>query len=327
MDWFKTRSPMPRRRSSDIWNQLARTSLEQMLLDLEDDTDTVLGEILPSIFKLPRELRDIIYDFLWQDVILAFQQDSFIVVARYRSQNINQPPHTFPVWLSVCRQMRGESIEKFHATAHFSIGEIDRLPAYGHRYYSEVSMAWTSVLSHHMGVQWSSDNRPFSVFTIKEIHSDLLDLKFAKQVTISDLEIEWSVLATDRTGCHHPFLIDCEGPCCDRIVGVAIKVRESPIFSQVTPLLDFGEDGVQTLELSIASGYLPWSSNNVKEILYDWSCFDELPSCVGAVTIEPRIKHWQPAMAITKIRRKCRDFSSSRPRRVDYSVLLSARST
>ena len=311
MDWFAKRPPAPKPRSS---NEMARTSTKQMLLDLEDEAGPLLCDSPLHIFQLPRELRDLVYDCLWQDVILAFRQGEHIVVARYRHQNIDQPPHGFPSWLSVCGQMRSESIECFYATAYFSVGEIDVLPAYGHRLYSASSMSWTSVLSNHVDVNWSRPigSGPVSVFTVKEIRSDLLRLKHAKHVQISELEIDWTIHSFDRSLCHQPFLADCVWPCCERVLGLALKPREGSIFSKLRPLLDLGDNGIRKLEFTIKPGYLPWSQNTTRVTMYDWSFFDELPKCVRAVTVEEEVGNWYPATATTELRRECEEFNYSR---------------
>jgi len=317
MDWFAKRPPAPKPRSSDIWNEMALMSTKRMLLDLEEEAGPLVCGKALHIFQLPRELRDLVYDCLWQDwqdIILAFRQDEHIVVARYKHQNTDQPPHGFPSWLSVCRQMRSESFKCFYATAYFSVGEIDVLPAYGHRLYSASSMAWTSVLSNHVDVHWSRPfrSRPVSVFPVKEIRSDLLLLKHAKNVQVSELEIDWTIHSVNRSFCHHPFLAGCVWACCERVLGLAIKPREGSIFSNLRPLLNLGKNGIRNLEFTIKPGYLPWSQNTTRVTMYDWSFFDDLPTCVRAVTVEAEVGLWYPATAVTELRRKCEEFNCSR---------------
>jgi hypothetical protein len=284
-----------------------------MLLDLEADAAVISPDDPLHLLQLPRELRDQIYDYLWQDVILGFRQEDFIVVARYRNQNIHQPPHEFPRWLHTSRQMRSESVERFYATALFSIGEIDCLPAYGHRYFSTTSKAWTSVLSTYVNTRWCRESRPVSVFTIKRICSDLLVLENAKHVKVSGLELTWSVHSEDRGHCRNLFLEECYDPCCERVMKAAVEPSQGFDFSKLVSLLKYGTHGIRTLDITITPMPMSWNRNVVTDILYDWSFFDSLPGCVRSITVEGDDELWDSAQAgpvLAEARRKCVEFRS-----------------
>lgn len=309
MDWCAKCPPAPKRRCSNTWDATSLLSTKQMLLDLEGATELAPRDTPLHIFQLPRELRDLIYDILWQDTIFAFRQDNIVVVARYKNENIDQPPPGVPEWLKICNQMRSESIERFYATAQVSVGEIDRLPAYGHRHFSTASMVWESVISDYVDVHWSRDTRPFSVFSIKEVRSNLLLLKYAKHVKLSALGIVWSVHSQDRDRCQSSFQEHCWSNCCQVVLEVAIIPPEELDFSKFLSLLDTGESGVRRLEISIKPGF-PWSKNIPEDILYDWSYLDKLPNCPRAVTLEAYDADWYPAAAMAEVRRKCEDINS-----------------
>ncbi|KAF2833459.1 hypothetical protein CC86DRAFT_365350 [Ophiobolus disseminans] len=312
MDWFAKRPPAPMRRCSSTRNEPTLMSTKRLLLDLEDDIEVVSRDTPLHIFQLPRELRDLIYDILWLDIILAYQQENFIVIARYKTQNIDQPPQGIPEWLRVREQMRSESIERFHAAAPFSVGEIDRLPAFGHRHSSEISMAWESVFSNYVDIHWSRDGRPFSVFSIKEIRSKLVLLQHAKHVKVSALEIEWSVRSQDRYHCQYPFQDYCHESCCQTVLGVAIRPCGEFDLEKLMSLLDTGENGMRRCEVSVRPGHLPWSGNILKDTLYVWSFLDKLPNCPRAMTLEAYDALWFPALAMAAVERKCEDISSLR---------------
>jgi hypothetical protein len=117
---------------SHTGDQAGSIPTQQMHLDLDHNNETPACDKQSHFSRLSRELRDYIYDYLWQDVIMGFRQNENIVVARFSKQNLGPQPSGFPQWPQVCGQMRSEGITHFYATACFSIGEVDRLPAYGH---------------------------------------------------------------------------------------------------------------------------------------------------------------------------------------------------
>jgi hypothetical protein len=144
---------------SHTGDQAGSIPTQQMLLDLDHNNETPACDKQSHFSRLSRELRDYIYDYLWQDVIMGFRQNENIVVARFSKQNLGPQPSGFPQWPQVCGQMRSEGITHFYATACFSIGEVDRLPAYGHGHFlfggHDWSKPWTSYLDNHMVESWS----------------------------------------------------------------------------------------------------------------------------------------------------------------------------
>lgn len=312
-NWFTTTTNPLKRKPASNRNDPALLSTKRMLFDLGDHPAVVSSQDPPLFYhKLPRELCDQIYDILWQNVILGFRQENFIVLARYKSQDIDLPSYEFPRWLHVSGQMRSESGERFYATALFSVGETDCLPAYGHRFFSTTSKAWTSVVSAYIDTRWSRKSGPVTVFTIKRICSDLLDLRYAKHMKVLGLEL---TLDVDREKCARPYAVSCFESCCERGMKAVITPPADCDFTRLLSLLDYKPHDCRSLELIITPTPFRWGRDVVTDITYDWSFFDSLPQegCICSVSVDGDDENWtfsSAAPALAEARRKCADFSS-----------------
>lgn len=74
--------------------------------------------------RLPRELRDEVYEHAWGSIMLGFAHDGCVlVIARH---NWTSKRHTFarlPRWLFACRQIQAEAMAQLYRSARFCIGE------------------------------------------------------------------------------------------------------------------------------------------------------------------------------------------------------------
>jgi hypothetical protein len=256
--------------------------MKQSTLDLEHDGGSVQRGNASIIFQLPRELRDKIYEYLWQDVILGFRQDGFVVIARCNDKDIYESPDEPPCWLSVCRQLRSESVEHICRTATFWCGNMNWLPEMEHNYFSDMSTSWTSVLENALGLSLAANDAV--ILRTGHYPADVGLLQHAKHVRVSLFEILWDARYENRDHCREPAAPLCTNHCCSMALAVSIGSAAGLNFPRLLTLLGRERDGVE-VELTIGPGSVPSSiiftsdTNVVKKTHYDWSFFDSVEKC------------------------------------------------
>jgi hypothetical protein len=81
-----------------------------------------------KLFTLPRELRDMVYDYAWQGTHIYYQDQDLdldcAVDARYLDTDLACcKTWELPPWTTIHPQIREETLQMFHRNAEFSVGD------------------------------------------------------------------------------------------------------------------------------------------------------------------------------------------------------------
>jgi hypothetical protein len=120
-------------RASLSWSKAIQTKKRKTSYDLEKASkakrswnpldDSFSAPKSFPIFRLPRELRDEIYDYAFDNLRMLSTEDSAIVTASYRYMR-TQPDYElyhFPKWLQASEQLESEALEQFYSVAQFTL--------------------------------------------------------------------------------------------------------------------------------------------------------------------------------------------------------------
>jgi hypothetical protein len=289
--------------------------------------------------KLPRELRDHIFDLLWSNTLIAFRHESLVTIGRYETSLSPIVLNTLPPWLATIRQIRDEGMDQFYRRARFNLGEHATLPLHLHR--CDPARPYTSS-RHHRSM--STDDSEEGQSAILQVSSDLLDLRRARTLKIEKLSVRLSTSFASRADCIQRSKAFCNSNCCVVQLKVSIgtedphaitldgygaATRPPSYFRALQSLLADDRIQLRDLELDIiprsqkrrggsAHGYARylWMKGNQQqaEMHYDWSFFDKLPRNLRRINIgiiEDSISTmgWPNfyVLALQQIRRKCEE--------------------
>ncbi|KAH7094393.1 hypothetical protein FB567DRAFT_2510 [Paraphoma chrysanthemicola] len=285
-------------------------SAKEFLADIRDDIALLKNDLAlpPHFFELPREIRDEVYKYVWHDAILAFTDDDFIVVAR-GSRDLNQQPTTvLPNCTSVCRQMRIESIEYFHRTALFSVGEVQQLPAYIHQYLSKESGTMQTLLDDRIQPKLCyQQHEAVTVMTITELRRHPFNLRRSRHIHVSRF---WWGAAVAR---------------CTGYLDISIYPRPDLDFGKLRSLLEREHEQHHYVALVVKPATFPWiplfggAFAETMVIRQDFTFMGTLPYYVREIHVDTGSCGWaypdQPrnaCEALALFRSKCEEFNESR---------------
>jgi hypothetical protein len=104
-----------------------------------------------KLLALPRELRDLIYDYAWHGTHLYYQDLDCAVHARYFDTDGDcDETWGLPSWTTIHPHIREEAFELFHRNADFSVGDGNEytIPKYGDEWALEQNVLLITKARH-----------------------------------------------------------------------------------------------------------------------------------------------------------------------------------
>jgi hypothetical protein len=277
-------------------------------------------------YELPRELRNQVYHYLWNDTLIAFRHNGLVTIARYQNNSEYTILDALPPWLGTSRQIRLEGMQQFYYHAHFSVGEYSTLPLYLYRTaeYSPYIAPYAS--RPHASVKHTAA-------PIKDVSSDLLCLDKARKLKVQKLCIKFEVSYGSRRQCLDRLDAFCSSFCCELSLDVSIAPIDHPgepypfqNFEALENLLQNKNTALRELELEVvpASPRLKFNHHQRfdkflwrrgkdlrADTTYDWTFFTKLPKNLRRVniaiiedTITPRVWPRCCVLALQEARKK-----------------------
>lgn len=304
-NWFRKPSFNRKRKAPSEWDEAARKSTDEYLLDLYSE-EHLSHRATFSFLRLPREVRDDIYDYAWGCVTFGFLHRGIVVVVRYGQDPIPHRLTGYPRWLGISHQFRREALEQLYRCASFTLGEFFTLPIYNENVSTRD--AWATVFN----------NRPVVIpAPIMDIRSGVLSLSQVSKIKILGLPAHYTIPSFVM---HHRY-------CSTKAYPQSATYRARGVVSILSGF-DQRTSCLADLELKLTMNDFfryPIGCDGIDNVHWDFSILDALPRTLRYLKLV-LLDHgcWHPGgeLVCAEIRERVR---STCARRVRLLVESSAR--
>jgi hypothetical protein len=115
--------------------QLHKTRLDavytfSVIMSAHSSKHIALDESRLFFSRLPREIRDKIYHYLWSTVFLAFRHNRLVTIGHYDTNSGYSVVNSLSSWLMTNYQFLDEGMQQFCCYAQSTVGKYNTLPLY-----------------------------------------------------------------------------------------------------------------------------------------------------------------------------------------------------